>query len=295
MPFQRTRRIWIARICAYALVLIALTLTGCGVVLSTATVSDPQGILRAIKTAPDQVTLEIFQVRIPGEDKRLLGEVWQASDEQRLDVDLRNQLISNGFRVGVINGALPDALARSLNLQSEMPEEEIDRVITGQNATPRIVRRVLQLNRREHATIQASELQQHANVLLNSESGVQGRTYQQVQGVYSLQAESVPGQKVAIEITPELQYGDLKNRYTGSDQGVLLMTTSRERKVFDQLKINVDLTSGEFLVLSGISDSHCSLGSAFHASEQSGAAAQKLVLIRLLQVPRSEILADAAL
>lgn len=295
MPIQRTRRIWIARICAHALVLVALALTGCGVVLSTATVSDPQSILRAIKTAPDQVTLEIFQVRIPGDDKKLLGEVWQASDEQRFDVDLRNQLISNGFRVGVINGALPDALARALNLQSEMPEEEIDRVITGQNAAPRIVRRVLQLNRREHATIQASELQQQANVLLNSENGVRGRTYEQVQGVYSLQAESVPGQKVAIEITPELQYGDLKNRYTGSDQGVLLMTTSRERKVFDQLKINVDLVPGEFLVLSGISDSHCSLGSAFHASEQSGAAAQKLVLIRLLQVPRSEILADATL
>jgi len=295
MPAEQKRRHWIPRISACALALLAVTLTGCGVVLSTATVSDPQSILRAIKTAPDQVTLEIFQVRIPSEDKQLFGEVWQASDEQRLDIDLRNELISNGFRVGVINGALPDALARSLNLQSEMPEEEINRIITGENAAPRIVRRVLQLNRREHAMIQASELQDQADVFINSENGLQGRTYEQVQGVYSLEAEASPGQKVAIKLTPELQYGDLKNRYTGSDQGILLMTTSRERKVFDELKIDLDLASGEFLVLSGISDSNCSLGSAFHASKQSGAAAQKLVLIRLLQVPRSEILADAAL
>lgn len=295
MPAEKQWRHSIQCLWTCALALLTVVLTGCGVVLSTATVSDPQSILQAIKTAPDQVTLEIFQVRIPSEEKQLLGEVWQASDEQLLDIELRNQLISNGFRVGVINGALPDALARTLNLQSEMPEEEINRIITGENAAPRIVRRVLQLNRREHAMIQASELQDQADVFINSENGLQGRTYEQVQGVYRLEAESAAGQKVAIQLTPELQYGDLKNRYTGSDQGVMLMTTSRERKVFEELKINVDLKSGEFLVLSGISDSNCSLGSAFHASKQSGAAAQKLVLIRLLQVPRSEILADAAL
>ncbi|WP_146447550.1 hypothetical protein [Bythopirellula polymerisocia] len=295
MPVQQFRRLWILHITRSVIVLLSMSIAGCGVVLSTATVSDPQSILRAIKTNSDQVTLEIFQVRIPGDNKQLLDEVWQASDEQRLDLEVRNQLISNGFRAGVISGALPDAVARSLNLQSEMPEEEIERVITGENAAPKIVRRVVQLKRREHATIQASELQEQAHVLLNSENGLQGRTYEQVQGVYSLQAESVPGQKVAIEITPELQFGDLKNRYTGSDNGVLMMTTSRERKVFDQLKLSLDLSSGEFLVISGISESSSSLGSAFHDSRQSGAVAQKLVLIRLLQVPQSEILADAAL
>ena len=295
MQIQQKRRKWSLHITQCVLVSLSLSLAGCGVVLSTATVSDPQSILRAIKTSSDQVTLEIFQVRVPGDNKQLLDELWQASDEQRLDLEVRNQLISNGFRAGVISGALPDGLARSLNLQSEMPEEETDRVITGENAAPKIVRRVLQLKRSEHATIQASELQEQAHVLLNSENGLQGRTYEQVQGVYSLQAEAVPGQKIALEITPELQFGELKNRYTGSDHGVLMMTTSRERKVFDQLKLSLDLSSGEFLVISGIEGSASSLGSAFHDSQQSGAAAQKLVLIRLLQVPQSEILADAAL
>ncbi len=294
MPLQQPRRHAIHRISTAAFVMLTVFLSGCGVVLSTATVSDPQNILRAIKTSPDQVTLEIFQVRIPGDDKLLVDELWQASDEQRLDVEVRNRLVANGFRAGVINGALPDRLARSLNLQSEMPEAETDRIITGENAAPRVVRRVLQLKRREHASIQASELQAEAIVFLNTENGLQGRTYEQVQGVYSLQAESVSGQKVAIEVTPELHHGELKNRYTGSDQGVLLMTTSRERKVFDQLKLNLNLSSGEFLVISGVADSSSSLGSAFHDSQQSGAAAQKLVLVRLLQVPPSEILADAS-
>ena len=173
-----------------------------------------------------------------------------------------------------------------------MPEEETHRVITDQTASPGVMHRVLQLKRREQATIQVSELQSQAHVLLNSDSGLQGRTYEQVQGVYTLKAESIPGQEVALEIVPELQYGDLKNRYTGSDQGVLMMTTSRERKVFDQLTIKTDLAAGEMLVLAGLTDSSSNLGSALHATEQSGAAAQKLVLIRLLHIPQSEILAE---
>ena len=270
-------------------------LTGCGAVLTTATVSSPQSILKAVRSGPDRATLEIIQVRVPADDKKLAAELWQAADEQRFDLDVRNRLVSNGFRAGVIGGTIPDALSRSLNLQSEMPEATNEEVITDESATPKVTRRVLQLKRREPATIQTSPVQPSVHVLLNTASGLQGKSYEEVQGVYTLRSEGVPGQKVEVQLTPELQFGELRNRYGPSDQGIFVMTPSRERKVFDQMKMSVALSPGEMLVVSGVPDASGSLGNAFHAEQRGDTVEQKLVLIRLVQVPDSEILADVSL
>jgi hypothetical protein len=124
---------------------------------------------------------------------------------------------------------------------------------------------------------------------------VQGRSYQEVQGVYSLRAESVPGQQVQVQLVPELQFGELRNRYAGSDQGIFVVTPSRERKVFDEMRISVSLAPGETLLVTGIADAPSSLGSAFHSQRIGDVAEQKLVMVRLVQVPDSEILADVSL
>jgi hypothetical protein len=292
---QQHRRFLVAWLpCGLSLWMLG-SLGGCGAVLTTATVSTPQSILQAVKSSPDRVTLEIFQVRIPAEDKALMEELWQAADEQRLDFEVRNRLVSNGFRAGVIAGALPDELSRSLNLQSEMPDSSAERIITDESATPKVTRRVLQLKQRQPAIIQASEVQPSVHVFLNSENGLQGKSYEQAQGVFSLRAETVPGQQVQLQLTPELQFGELKNRYAGSDQGMIFSTPSRECKVFDQLKINVPIAAGEMLVVTKTWGALGSLGAVFHSEHRGDAVEQKMVLIRLLQVPESEILSDASL
>jgi hypothetical protein len=271
------------------------SLMGCGAVLTTATVSTPQSILQAAKSSSDRVTLEVFQVRIPANDKALAEELWKSVDEQRIDFEARNRLVSNGFRAGVISGTLPDALSRSLNLQSEMPEGTAERVVTGEIATPKVTRRVIQLKQRQPAIIQASEVQPSAHVFLNTENGLQGKSYEQAQGVYSLRTETVPGQQVKLQLTPELQFGELKNRWAGSDQGMIFSTPSRERKAFDQLMISVPIAAGDMFVVTEAGGASGSLGAVFHAERRGDAVEQKLVLIRLLQVPESEILSDASL
>jgi hypothetical protein len=279
-----------------ALLLLALPwCSGCGVVLSTAVPSDPQSLLRAVETGSESLKLEIFQVRIPADDPQLDEELWSTVDEQRLDVAVRRDLVRNGFRAGVLGGALPDLLARHLNLQSEMPEYETDRLITDQSASPRVVRRVLMLNRHNEATIQASVLRNHVNVLVNGDDGLQGHSYEQVQAVYTLRAEPTAGQRVALRLTPELRHGELRNRYSGGDreQGIFLVTPSRERQAYDRLMLSTELAAGELLVVGCLHDAPGSLGRVFHGVEVAGPAEQKLILVRLLQTPPSEILADA--
>lgn len=266
---------------------------GCSSILSAPPV-EFQTLLRAATTAPDSVALEIFHVRVPADEPKLVEELWQSVDEQRLDIEVRHELVRNGFRAGVLGGAMPDTLALQLNLQSEMPEMTPDRIISGENANPSVTRRVLQLNRNSPAVIQASEVQSEVVVMVSGEGGVRGDRYEEVEAVYSMRAEPVLGQQILLQLTPQLRHGKLRNRYSGSsDQGIFLVTPSRERETFDRLKISTELAAGELLVVSCQTEAKGSLGHAFHAVDRHGPAEQKFVLIRLLQIPESEILADA--
>ena len=281
---------------APAVAWLCLCVSGCTSLLTLPVPPDSQSILRAVETGPDSLTLEIFQVRVPADHPQLSDELWQSVDEQRLDLRLRRNLVRNGFRAGVLGSAVPDTLAELLNLQERFTETENNRLITGESANPRVTRRVLQLNRHDQATIQTSELQEHLHVLLGSENGVEGKSFDQVQTVYTLRATPAEGQRVSLRLTPELQYGELRNRYAGSDQGIFLVTPSRQREAYEQLTVSTELAPGEFLVLGGVEDASGSLGQAFHGVDlAAGPAQQKLVLVRLLQVPPSEILADVQL
>ena len=277
---------------AMMILVAAFILPGCTVLLSTPPPSDVKSFLKAVETAPDSVTLEIFHVRLPAADRELDEELWQAVDEQSVDVGLRRRLVRNGFRVGVLGGALPDGLARQLNLQSELPEVSSERVITDQSANPTVVRRVLQLNRHESATIQSSDLHDKLHVLFATDSGLQGHSYRQAQASFSLRAAAAPGQRITVELNPELHHGEMRNRYAGSDQGIFMVTPSRERESYEQLNLKIELAPGELLIVSCLPDASGSLGNVFHSQSHNGPTEHKIVLVRMLEVPRSEILAN---
>lgn len=248
--------------------------------------------LRPADTSPDSVTLEIWQARIPLDKERTADAMWEQIDEQRFGADLRRQLVANGLRVGIVGGTPPEVISDLLTLQSEAPETSAMRVISGQSAVPRATRQVKQLNRRDEMSIQVSEVQPEAQVLLSDNGTMGGKTFQQVQGVYTLRAESIPGQRVKLRLTPELHHGDLRNRFAGSDHGILLSTVSREREVFEQLAMQVELAPGELLILGCLPDAKASLGGVFHTATAGGQNERKLIVLRLLEVPPSEILAE---
>ncbi len=267
-------------------------LCGCSSLIMVPDVAEPQSFLRPVETGPDSVALEIFQVRFPANDAEFIAELWGAVDEMRLDVALRHELLRNGFRAGVLGAAVPDGLAQRLNLQSEAAPVEPERVITGTNADPQVTRRVVQLNRHDTAKIQAAKLRPSLHVFLSDATGVHGRSYQQAEAAYNFRAAAVTGQQVQLELAPELQHGEMRNRYAGGDQGIFLMTQSRERESFDRLAMRTQLAAGEIFVVGCLPDVSGSLGYAFHTEDFRGPSELKLVLVRLLQVPHSEILAQ---
>ena len=248
-------------------------------------------LLRPVTTASDSVTLEIFYARVPLEEDAAADELWQQVDEQCFDAELRRRLLANGLRVGVVNGALPAGLSNLLALTSEMPESSPDRVINGATAMPRVVRQLRQINRRDSMTIQASEQRDKAQVLVSEDGRLGGREYQHVQGVYTLRAEATEGQRVVVRLIPELHHGEFRNRYAGSEQGTFITMPSQERTVFDRLTMETSLAPGDMLVLACLPEARTSLGGTFHYVNSAGRLERKLILVRLLEVPPTEILA----
>jgi hypothetical protein len=271
-----------AAVCAWA---------GCQAALMAPPDAALEKLLRPVTTGPDSVTLEIFEARIPLDEDQRADALWQQVDEQCFDADLRRRLLANGLRAGLVSGTLPDELSDLLGLASEMPKDSSERVITPDSAVPRVTRRVVQVNRQGQRAIQASEVRPEATVLLSDNGQLHGKTYRQVEGRYDLRACSVPGQRVSVRLVPELHHGDLRNRYSGSDQGAMLIIPSRERESFERLTIEAELAPGDLLVLGCLPQAESSLGGVLHTVSTKGRRERKFILVRALEAPASEILA----
>lgn len=264
---------------------------GCQTALTMPPDASLEKLLRPVTTSAESVTLEIWEARIPLDQDQQAEAIWQQVDEQCFDAELRRRLLANGLRAGVLGGALPDELAKLLGLQGEMPVESDERVVTPDMATPRVTRRLVQVNRQQQRMIQPTETRKKAEVLLNDGGSVRGQTFSEVEGRYELWAESTPGQRVSVRLVPELHHGELRNRYAGSDQAIFLVAPSRERESFENLTLKAELAAGDALVIGCLPGADATLGGVLHMASAQGRRERKFVIIRVFESPPSEILA----
>ena len=118
-----------------------------------------------------------------------------------------------------------------------------------------------------------------------------GRTYAQAQAIYALRSRSAARSHGLVELTPELHHGAPRLRWTGGDDGVLRQAPMRDHEVFDRLRMTVKLAPGEMLVLMSLPDAGSRLGQYFHTVDSADGPQQKLILIRLAEVPPSDTFA----
>jgi hypothetical protein len=249
-------------------------------------------LMRPAATSPDSVTLEIFYARIPLEKGGNADAIWKQIDEQAFQADLRRELVANGLRAGVVGTPPPMELSQLLTLDTDVVDNpSAAQVITAESASPQVVRRVMQLHRSDEKAIQVSEAREEAQVLISDNGRVGGKTFRNVVGTYNLRAETIAGQRIKVRLTPELDYGEKKMRYSGSQQGILLKTPSQEREPFERLAMEAELAPGDLLVISCLPDAQSSLGGILHTASRAGKDERKLIVVRMLQVPPSEILA----
>jgi hypothetical protein len=250
--------------------------------------------LKPGEPSPDSVAMEIIWARFPANDPVLGDAAWREIDETQIEPSVRRQLLNNGIRAGVIGSVVPAAIDHVLHQHDSTPEagqSHQTKKNTDLTTEPIVHGHLLRARRNQRTDIQASEEYPSMPLLVSGDAELGGHTYQQAKAVYCLRVDPRPDRTALVELTPEIQHGAPRLRFTTGDDGILKQASLNERKVFDQLQLSVRLAPGEMLVLMSLPDSGSRLGHYFHNVDTAEGPQQKLIVIRLAQVPPSDTFA----
>ena len=285
--------------CALALVctLILVFVGGCRLMNDEAVVQGTSP-LRPATPSPDSVQMEVIWASCPLNDAEINDAVWSKIDETQVAPAVHRELARNGFRVGVVSGMPPAAIARLLNMDEAPPPGSEEKASAVQSLDlvneTKIHGSRRNLRRGERMEIRASENLASMPLLVCRGRELGGRTFHDAQAMYALRIDPQSDQTVKVELTPEIHFGPSQLRWSGGEEGmdvVLRQLPMREREVFESMRMEVRLAPGEMLMLAGLPESGSRPGHYFHTAESSGGREQKIVLIRLAQVPQSDTFA----
>jgi hypothetical protein len=250
--------------------------------------------LKSAQPSPDSVAMEIIWARFPANDPVLGDASWREIDETQIEPSVRRELLNNGIRAGVIGSVVPAAIDHVLHQRestSDNGQSDQTKKNTELLTEPIIHGQILRARRNQRTDIQASEEYPSMPLLVSGDAELGGRTYQQAKAVYCLRVDPRPDRTALVELTPEIQHGAPRLRFATGDDGILKQASLNERKVFDQLHLSVRLAPSEMLVLMSLPNSGSRLGHYFHTVDSADGPQQKLILIRLAQVPPSDTFA----
>ncbi len=240
--------------------------------------------LMPAQMSPDAVVLDMFFVRFPFGDPAVNEKLWQQIDEQQLAPDLRERLAQNGFRAGVISGPMPVQLSKLMELSDKPPPSgRLEAVeLNSLEAQPRVVRRHVQTRPGQSTEILSSSVYPELTVLLRRPDQLCGETYKLAQGVFTAKAFPQPDGRTRLQLVPELQHDQPKQRWDLDSQGVMRFESSKPKEVYDDMTIAADLRCGAMLIVSSLPNRPGSLGHYFLTTND-GRLEQRLLIVRLSQ------------
>lgn len=267
------------RAVVYSFVLSA-TLCGC-----THLELPSQSPLAALPQVKNSVVLDVLFVRFPLGDPEVNADVWREIDELHLTPDERRRLESNGLRAGVLSGPLPLKLEQLLQL-SESSQQPTGPQPVDVEQRPAAKQRQLRIRGGRRANIVVMGEQQRRNemslLIRGADDRVEGRTYQQVQGLFAARAFPQGDGGVRLEMTPELEHGEAQKRFTAGE-GMFKVEFGPPHEVIEQLRWSARLAPGQMLVVSMLPERIGSLGYQFFSELDGDATVQKMLLVRLTQ------------
>ncbi len=261
------------------LVLLALSaLAGC------APLHQGKSPLLPTHMSPDSVVLDMFFVRFPFGDSAVNDKLWEQIDEQQFAPDLRERLAQNGFRVGVVTGQMPVELSKLLELSDKpAPTGRIEGVqLNSLETEPRVVRRHVQTRPGQPTEILASGIYPELTVLLRRADQLSGDSYHLAQGVFTAKAFPQPDGRTRLQLVPELQHDQPRQRWNVSNQGIMQMESSKPTEIYEDMTIAADLPNGAMIIVSSLPNRPGSLGHYFLTTND-GKQEQKLLIVRLSQ------------
>lgn len=260
----------------YFSILAICAVGGCA--LGHDAVAPSNNILPQSSGPPDSVTAEIIFLHVAPKEAERLASLWGEVDEQVLPAELRRQLADNGLRCGVIGSLMPSDLRYLLDHGPGMATDEGSSAAEASAAAPPA--RAMLLRPGKRGEIVAGGEQARIELFYVDKNGdLQGETLQRAQSLLAVSADPLADGRVSFELIPEVHYGAPRQRYVG-EGGAFRIDASRDRRMFEELRISSMLSPGETLIV-GCSAETKGLGRLFFTGGSSAVNEQRLLLIRL--------------
>jgi hypothetical protein len=266
--------------------LIVITLVACGCApLNSAPKQSNR--LPPARLAPDAVILDVAFVRLKASDQKVYEAIWNAADEQQFPSELRTRLTTNGLRVGIIGQQLPNQIRELLETRPGTLED------LSEGATSDLEiggsRQHLPVRAGYRSIIKASKVYPSLAVLLSEDGTVRGHQLADARCIVALKPYPMGDGRVKLGLTPEIEHGESKTRWTGSE-GMMIQQTGQERLVLDRLRIDSVLSPGQSLLLSTTPEIK-GLGESFFSQLVGSAVERRLLLIRFTQTQFDDLFA----
>ena len=236
-------------------ILLAMQLASLGPVLTGCSgfsrVPDESSVLPPPRMSRDTVVVEMLTVEMPINHPAEEDAMWREVDEQHLPVELRKRLSAAGVRCGIAGSELP------LVLQGLIADVDDEAQIVGEGgrmlSVTRPSRQRLQCRKGDRHQLLLSDVQEELSILWRDEGRIRGATYLDAQPLVVLRCFPQRNGQASFNLEPQIHHGDPRNRWVGRD-GMFLMETGKERKVFEDLAMQFKLSPGEYLVVSSTSE-----------------------------------------
>ena len=244
-----------------------------------------QSILQAAQPSADAVTLDIYWIRLPHTSDGADAGLWDQIHEDRLPVELRRRLASNGLRAGVVPSAVPDRILR-------MIDPRATRDTTNQSTTELretgVRRRSRQLRPGAKIDLNASEVIDELRLAITRDDEETFTDFANVQGVYVLQADRAENDEAWVSLLPIVRHGAQRIRFTSDEFGAISRgAPTRDSAPLPDLAIAATLSPGEMLLVTNLPDSASQLGGLFHTPPDSSEGQRKAILVRVAGAPKT--------
>jgi hypothetical protein len=239
--------------------------------------------LKPIASAPAAMLIEILFVERPTDDPLVGNGLWREIDEVgAVDPKVKDVLTKNGFRVGVSSSSPPRALQTLLGMAMEIPDAN-----TPDDARKLVGRRVAVASGSQTQVQTSQVIESCAIVAVGGEKPKSG-TWENARCVFQLKVQRVQEGWAKLEFTPEIHYGEQKLRQTAHEAGWQLENSQRIVPFHTQ-RFELTLIQGDMAIIAPTGEDPKSLGRHFFLSEGEAGALQRMLIVRLADIGKAEV------
>lgn len=251
---------------------------------------DESQVLQPLRKSADSITVDVVVVRFPPQLEEELQAVWESIDENVLPPEHRMLLARNGLRVGIITGNLPSMISERLSEKPSREESVLQQTGLSSDVDTLARRMQCRAGRRKEVQVRRECREPISILTCLGDQRVSGTTFDRANALFDLRVMPQGDASALIRLTPEVQYGEIRQSFVSSDYGIR-PEMKRSQKIWKELSFEVALREGGVLAVAATNPPR-SLGAAMFVAEAADRSRDKtMLLIRLTDSRLDELFA----